>query len=94
MGKKEIQVPKVFIKGRLIGGVDELVKLEEEGALGVLLEGIIPRSMVVCVGCAGMRFAMCMECNGSLKILDEEQNEMVKCGECNENGLIACSICS
>ncbi|PQP92444.1 uncharacterized protein Pyn_23944 [Prunus yedoensis var. nudiflora] len=85
-------VPLVFVKGRLIGGADEIVKLEEEGKLGFCVDGI-PTALVGCQGCAGMRFVMCMECNGSCKVLDEGQKKMVKCGECNENGLIHCPIC-
>ncbi|KAJ9184488.1 hypothetical protein P3X46_004208 [Hevea brasiliensis] len=93
MGTKEVKVPLVFVKGRLIGGADQVVKLEEEGKLGILFDGI-PRGLAGgCQGCAGFRFVMCMECNGSCKVLDEQQKKMVKCGECNENGLIHCPIC-
>ncbi|CAN4121347.1 unnamed protein product [Withania somnifera] len=52
MGKKEVKVPLVFVKGRLIGGADEMLKLEEEGKLGILLDGI-PRAAAACDGCAG-----------------------------------------
>lgn len=92
IGKKEIRVPVVFVKGRLIGGAEELMKLEEEGKLGHLFEDI-PRAIGWCEGCAGVRFMMCMECNGSCKVLDAERKKMVRCGECNENGLIQCPIC-
>ncbi|KAI3874441.1 hypothetical protein MKX03_004771 [Papaver bracteatum] len=92
MGKKEVRLPLVFVKGRLIGGSDEVVKLEEEGKLDTLFVDI-PKSVGGCEGCAGMRFIMCMDCSGSCKIRDEEQNKMVKCEECNENGLIHCPIC-
>ncbi|KAF9594455.1 hypothetical protein IFM89_031057 [Coptis chinensis] len=34
LGKKDIKVPVVFVKGRLIGGVDEMMKMEDEGQLG------------------------------------------------------------
>ncbi|RVX11954.1 Uncharacterized protein CK203_009629 [Vitis vinifera] len=78
--------------GRLIGGADEVVKLEEEGKLDILFDGI-PRALAGCQGCAGVRFVMCMACNGSCKLLDEDQKKMVKCSECNENGLIQCPIC-
>ncbi|GKV31820.1 hypothetical protein SLEP1_g40483 [Rubroshorea leprosula] len=36
MGTKEVKVPILFVKGRLIGGVEEVVKMEEEGKLGIL----------------------------------------------------------
>ncbi|KAF8407359.1 hypothetical protein HHK36_006487 [Tetracentron sinense] len=61
MGKKEVRVPVVFVKGRLIGGADEVVQMEEEGKLGILFNGI-PRGLV---GCGGGRFVMCMDYNGS-----------------------------
>ncbi|KAL5742194.1 hypothetical protein ACOSP7_028926 [Xanthoceras sorbifolium] len=93
METKEVKVPLVFVKGRLIGGADEVVKLDEEGKLEMLFEGI-PRAVGGgCQGCAGVRFVMCMDCNGSCKVLDAEQKKMVRCGECNENGLIQCPIC-
>lgn len=92
MGKKEVKVPVVFVKGRLIGGAEEVVRLEEEGKLGILLNGI-PRAAAACDGCAGIRFVMCLECSGSCKVVGEDGRKTVKCGECNENGLIQCPIC-
>ncbi|OAY42910.1 uncharacterized protein At3g28850 [Manihot esculenta] len=93
MGSMEVKVPLVFVRGRLIGGADQVVKLEEEGKLGILFDGIPKRLSGGCEVCAGFRFVMCKECNGSCKILNQEQKKMVKCGECNENGLIHCPIC-
>ncbi|URE11855.1 Glutaredoxin [Musa troglodytarum] len=92
MGSKEAKVPAAFVRGRLIGGAEEVLRLEDEGKLELLLEGI-PRAASSCEGCAGMRFIMCMDCSGSCKVLDEEQKKMVKCGVCNENGLLHCPIC-
>ncbi|KAJ4971779.1 hypothetical protein NE237_004878 [Protea cynaroides] len=92
MGKKEVTVPLVFVKGMLIGGAEVVVKMEDEGKLGVLLRGI-RRASAGCEGCGGVRFVMCMNCSGSCKVLDEDRKKMVKCGECNENGLIQCPIC-
>ena len=92
MGTKEVKVPHLFVKGRLIGGADEVGKLEEEGKLDILFDGI-PRALAGCQGCAGVRFVMCMNCSGSCKVLDEDQKKMVKCSDCNENGLIQCPIC-
>ncbi|XP_027353271.1 uncharacterized protein At3g28850 [Abrus precatorius] len=92
MGTKQVKVPVLFVKGRLVGGVDEVVKLEEEGKLGVLFEGI-PKALGECEGCGGVRFVMCMECNGSCKVLDEDHKNTVRCGQCNENGLIQCPVC-
>jgi glutaredoxin domain-containing cysteine-rich protein 1 len=93
MGTNEVKVPLVFVKGRLIGGADQVVKLEVEGKLEILFDGIPKGLAGGCEGCAGVRFVMCVECNGSCKVLHEEQKKMVRCGECNENGLMQCPIC-
>ncbi|XP_022841919.1 uncharacterized protein At3g28850 [Olea europaea var. sylvestris] len=92
IGTKDVKVPLVFVKGRLIGGADELAKLDEEGKLEILFNGI-PRAAAKCRRCGGARFLMCMMCNGSCKVLDEEGKKSVRCSECNENGLIQCSLC-
>ncbi|KAG6467042.1 uncharacterized protein At3g28850-like [Zingiber officinale] len=91
MGKKDVKVPSVFVKGRCIGGFEEIARLEDEAKLEPLLEGL-PSAVKRCEGCGDLRFVMCMDCNGSCKVLDPKKNK-VKCGECNENGLIHCPIC-
>ncbi|KAL6885910.1 hypothetical protein ACP4OV_010171 [Aristida adscensionis] len=93
LGGREVRVPAVFIRGKHVGGAAEVAKLEEEGKLKAMLEGL-PRARVWCAGCAGVRFVLCRDCNGSRKVLDGDRNEMVKCGGCNENGLVRCPICS
>ncbi|PIA26012.1 hypothetical protein AQUCO_10100012v1 [Aquilegia coerulea] len=87
--------PKVFVKGRYIGGVEEVLRINEEGCLGELLEGL-PKAKagVVCEGCGGVGFLPCFECNGSCKVLEEKRRLVIRCGECNENGLVLCPICS
>lgn len=95
MKSKEVRVPVVFVKGRLIGGAEEVVKLDEEGKLGILLRGIPKAATEGCKGCGGIRFVMCVECSGSCKVLGEEDGKMknLKCSKCNENGLIQCPFC-
>ena len=93
MGTEQVKVPVVFVKGRFVGGAEEVVKLEEEGKLGVLFEGIPPKALGECEGCGGVRFVMCVECNGSCKVLDEDRKKTLRCGQCNENGLIQCPMC-
>ncbi|XP_055817428.1 uncharacterized protein LOC129886667 [Solanum dulcamara] len=88
--------PRLFIKGRYIGGAEEVLTLHEQGKFRPLLEGIpIDNFQCPCEGCAGMRFIMCFKCNGSKKILLEDDDEVdsMKCPECNENGLIVCPYC-
>ncbi|CDY14169.1 BnaC02g02860D [Brassica napus] len=95
MGTKQVKIPAVFVRGRMIGSVEEVVRLEEEGKLGILLE-CMPKARLsgCCCGCGGMRFVMCGVCNGSCKVMDAEKKDMVKCSECNENGLVLCPMCS
>ncbi|GAV63878.1 Glutaredoxin domain-containing protein [Cephalotus follicularis] len=88
--------PRLFIKGRYIGGADEVVKLHEQGKLKKLLEGIaVQVSNCLCGGCGNMRFVVCLNCNGSRKIFagGEGDEFFIRCHECNENGLVKCLIC-
>ncbi|XP_027934497.1 uncharacterized protein At5g39865 [Vigna unguiculata] len=90
--------PRLFIKGRYIGGADEVVGLHEMGWLGKLLEGT-PIDFVdaSCNGCACTRFVICYSCNGSCKVFttygDNKNECFIRCLECNENGLVKCPIC-
>lgn len=79
----------------MIGSVEEVVRLEEEGKLGILFECMFKaRVSGCCCGCGGMRFVMCGVCNGSCKVRDvEKKKNIVKCLVCNENGLVFCLIC-
>ncbi|CAL5430100.1 unnamed protein product [Camellia sinensis] len=99
--------PRVFVKGRYVGGVEEIMRIVEDGCLGELLEGL-PKLKVgsVCEGCGGVRFLPCFSCNGSCKMVMVVKEEMsmstqnhgktvvVRCPDCNENGLVLCPICS
>ncbi|GJZ53798.1 putative thioredoxin-like fold protein [Tanacetum coccineum] len=90
---------------RYVGGVDECLRIVEDGYLGELLEGL-PKSKAgyVCEVCGGARFLPCFECSGSCKMVKVLEKEVdgervgspvtVKCTECNENGLVRCTNCS
>ncbi|KAI4300533.1 hypothetical protein L6164_033902 [Bauhinia variegata] len=102
LGGSRVIPPKLFIKGRYIGGADEVVGLHEMGCLGKLLEGTpIDFTQSPCTGCANMRFAICSACSGSCKIFStngEKENDhdlcmRSRCPHCNENGLVKCPIC-
>ncbi|KAK6783504.1 hypothetical protein RDI58_021301 [Solanum bulbocastanum] len=96
----ELIPPRVFFKGRYIGGAEDVMRIVEEGNFGDLLQGL-PKMKAgsVCEGCGGVRFMPCFTCNGSCKMVKEdvEQHEgravVVRCSECNENGLVLCPIC-
>ncbi|KAE8715291.1 F26K24.5 protein [Hibiscus syriacus] len=88
--------PKLFIKGRYIGGADEIIGLHEEGKLKELFKGI-PSIHIPCRECANMRFLVCPNCDGSRKVFtkNEDNDELcLQCPDCNENGLVKCSVCS
>lgn len=89
--------PKLFIRGKCIGGADEVVGLHEKGMLINLVKGIPSNpSNYPCKGCGGIHFVLCSRCNGSRKVTSEGQNEglPIRCQSCNENGLIKCMFCN
>ncbi|CAH9092909.1 unnamed protein product [Cuscuta epithymum] len=99
----KVAPPRLFIKGRYIGGAEEVVGLHEKGMFKPLLKGIpLDVSPGQCDGCGGLRFVLCFNCNGSTKVLDDSGGddggdrggESVRCPACNENGLLVCTLCS
>lgn len=97
MGSRVVP-PRLFIKGRHIGGAEEVVRLHEQGRLRKLFQGIpVNLSGSRCGGCGGVRFVVCCRCNGSRKVIAEEprgdQLTWIRCVECNDNGLMKCPIC-
>ncbi|XP_058100485.1 uncharacterized protein LOC131245204 [Magnolia sinica] len=89
-------VPRLFLKGRYLGGVEEVVDLNESGRLGELLDWVgVGRALGrrACEGCGGARFVPCLECNGSCKVLGGDGKQTVRCAVCNENGLVLCPLC-
>ncbi|CAN6444756.1 unnamed protein product [Victoria cruziana] len=89
-----VGVPRLFIMGRYVGGVEEMVDLNERGKLGEMLDTVGSKgenSGETCEACGDLRFIPCLDCSGSCKVLDEEV--FVRCRRCNENGLIMCPMC-
>ncbi|XP_022851788.1 uncharacterized protein At5g39865-like [Olea europaea var. sylvestris] len=82
--------PRVFIRGRNIGGADAVVGLHEKGKLRKLLQGIsLTQSNTLCNACAGIHFVLCFHCNGRRKIAPEEQANVlstIRGPDCNESG--------
>ena len=90
-----VPLPQVFVKGRHVGGAEEVLKFAEEGLLGEILQGL-PKKKAgtgVCEGCGDVRFLPCFECSGSCKVV-MSKTLVVRCSDCNENGLVLCPICS
>ncbi|KAF9622125.1 hypothetical protein IFM89_029409 [Coptis chinensis] len=86
---ERVSVPKLFLKGRYIGGVDEAIELNELGRLNKLLN-VVGKSREpgsgVCEGCGGSRFVPCLECGRSCKVLIVDKKE--QCARLDENGLV------
>ncbi|PKU83434.1 uncharacterized protein At3g28850-like [Dendrobium catenatum] len=91
---RPVSLPQVFLRGRHIGGAEELRQLHEAGEMERLLEGV-PRQdpSFVCGGCGGVRFVPCWDCSGSRKVFVEDEGRLRRCEECNENGLVRCPNC-
>ncbi|KAH7364997.1 hypothetical protein KP509_18G003000 [Ceratopteris richardii] len=86
-----LHVPSLFIKGRYIGGAEDVKRLHDDGILEHLLKGFPPECDEICEWCGDYRFIPCSTCNGSCKLVSS--NEVFRCPDCNENGLILCSVC-
>lgn len=89
---KRVELPRVFIGGRYIGGADEVLELHEMGELKKFMAGLPAATPGVCKSCGDFRFNLCYECNGSHKC-HLEDGGFTTCMECNENGLIRCTFC-
>lgn len=98
--------PRLFIRGKYIGGADEVLCLHEQGRLLPLMRGmpILDRSSgVPCRRCGGAWFVLCGECSGSRKVYHGGggkggsrrggEETVVRCPHCNENGLVVCTLC-
>ncbi|KAK9090697.1 hypothetical protein Sjap_023874 [Stephania japonica] len=95
-------LPKVFAKGRYIGGACEIKQMNEEGELQKLLEGCEKdNDDKMCEVCGDVRFVPCDKCSGSCKIYYEDENgegrgekgAFGRCPYCNENGILRCPAC-
>ncbi|MCL7042889.1 hypothetical protein MKW94_018058 [Papaver nudicaule] len=93
LGEKTVSLPRVFIKGKYLGGVEEIKQLHEVGDLVKLLEGIPAKDPNLVCSCGDLRFLPCSNCKGSRKIFSEDEEQLRRCPDCNENGLIRCPDC-
>lgn len=62
--------PRLFIKGRYVGGADEVLNIHDQGGLSDLLQGLPKlKPGVLCDGCGGFSFLPCFRCHGSCKLV-------------------------
>ncbi|XP_074306744.1 uncharacterized protein LOC141641990 [Silene latifolia] len=91
---KAMSLPQLFIRGKHIGGADDVKLLHETGELESILEGCPTKdNESVCESCGDARFVPCSNCYGSRKVYHEEEGRTRKCPKCNENGLLRCPAC-
>lgn len=96
-----VTLPRVFVKGRDVGGVDEVKQLHEAGQMEQLFYGCdkvdTDQYGTACDACGGVRFVSCHTCHGSCKVYLEEEGldggVFHRCSHCNENGIIRCPLC-
>ncbi|KAK1402431.1 hypothetical protein POM88_002036 [Heracleum sosnowskyi] len=70
-----LSLPRVFIGGRYVGGVDEVKKLNESRQLKKFVQGLPEREHGVCEDCGGYRFLLC------------NSTQFRTCTACNDNDL-------
>ncbi|KAK6172303.1 hypothetical protein SNE40_015991 [Patella caerulea] len=93
-----IRVPQVFADGILLGGAEELERLNESGELRNIFSEY-PKVVVTsnCVKCGGYRYVPCLICHGSKKSVHRnhftEEFCALRCMQCDENGLQRCDMC-
>uniref|UniRef100_A0A0A9D9T1 Uncharacterized protein n=1 Tax=Arundo donax TaxID=35708 RepID=A0A0A9D9T1_ARUDO len=96
-GEKAVP-PRLFVRGRDVGGAAQVLALHEEGRLVSLLSsapdagGGDDGKKKKCEACGGLRFVVCGECDGSRKVFDGGRGA-ARCRGCNENGLVICPLC-
>ncbi|WJX38497.1 hypothetical protein P8452_26155 [Trifolium repens] len=93
LGRSNVPLPCVFIRGEYIGGVDEFKKIYDSGELQEMIERLPKSISNVCGFCGGMRFVVCDECYGSHRVFAEKNGFRSTCPSCNTNGLIRCPAC-
>lgn len=99
-------LPRVFVKGKYIGGAEEIRQLNEDGKLEKLVQGCAlveqGNGVGACELCGDVTFVPCESCSGSCKIYCEEGDEwegeevvgeFQRCPDCNENGIVRCPVC-
>ena len=94
----EAQLPRLFINAVHIGGLDEVVRMNDNGDLKRATIGFPERSKIHCADCNSFGFVLCSWCQGSMKsrshnFHEDPRKSALKCTVCNENGLVQCTKC-
>ncbi|XP_010555824.1 PREDICTED: uncharacterized protein LOC104825229 [Tarenaya hassleriana] len=85
---EEVAPPRVFVKGRYVGGAEGVVEMNERGKLGRVMRW----ARVDRVGEEAW-WLPCLHCGGSSKLPSADGSGWERCASCNENGLVRCPLC-
>eukprot|EP00039_Didymoeca_costata_P001939 m.56401 g.56401 ORF g.56401 m.56401 type:complete len:570 (-) comp11037_c0_seq2:84-1793(-) len=93
-----VVVPQVFINAVHIGGLDDVIRMNDAGDLQRAIADFETRSNTTCGDCGGIGYVPCSWCQGSRKSRSHQFNSdprknALKCTVCNENGLQRCRKC-
>ncbi|QCE00932.1 uncharacterized protein At5g39865-like [Vigna unguiculata] len=91
--RAELDLPRIFIAGKYIGGIEDLRYLNEIGELKKLLQRLPAADPTECPTCAAHRFILCDKCCGSRRLFVDNKLGFKTCYLCNENGLLRCPSC-
>jgi glutaredoxin domain-containing cysteine-rich protein 1 len=92
-------LPRLFINAVHIGGLDAVIRMNDNGDLKRATIDFEQRGDAKCVDCAGYGYTLCTWCQGSQKSRAhnfhdaDEKASALKCTVCNENGLQRCQKC-
>ncbi|XP_010693060.3 uncharacterized protein At5g39865 [Beta vulgaris subsp. vulgaris] len=90
-----MSLPKVYVNGKYVGGVEEIRRLHENGELKKMIQGLpVADDGGVCGMCGGFRYVVCEWCDGSHRVFVDDKYGFKSCSLCNVNGLIHCRNCT
>ncbi|XP_047044389.1 uncharacterized protein At5g39865-like [Lolium rigidum] len=91
--RADVTLPQLFVRGRHLGGAEEVRRLHESGQLARI---VVP-APAPCARCRGVRFVLCGSCSGSHKQftlkISGVGGRFRECADCNTNGLVRCPAC-
>ncbi|XP_064609007.1 glutaredoxin domain-containing cysteine-rich protein CG31559-like [Liolophura sinensis] len=98
MRTTNIVLPQVFADGRYLGGLEEIVQLNETGELRTIFMAFTKVTLSSsCALCGGYRFIPCGVCHGSKKSVHRNNFTAefcaLRCMHCDDNGLVRCTDC-
>ncbi|KAH7416296.1 hypothetical protein KP509_14G085000 [Ceratopteris richardii] len=89
-----VAVPTIYIRGKYIAGIDNIMQFFKKGLLSALLLESLPHVLkpnAPCM-CRGGKFLICPVCRGKRKLIRQGEDP-VSCRHCSGTGLLKCPNC-